>query len=117
VRSGGKDAETDFATVTAFGTFAAHVECRLKTGRTHQIRVHMSSRGHPLIGDPIYGGGRKLLPKTAPSDVAETLAAFKRQALHAATLGFVHPTSGKALRFERPPPADFATLVAALKKL
>ena len=117
VRRGGKDAETSYAIRATFGAIAAQIECRLETGRTHQIRVHLSSRGHPLIGDPVYGGGRKKLPKTAPADAAATVAAFKRQALHAATLGFTHPTSGKQLRFERPPPADFAALVAALKKL
>ncbi len=117
VRRGGKEAETSFLTRATFGTVAAHVECRLMTGRTHQIRVHMSSRGHPLIGDPVYGGGRKLLPKTAPADVFATVSAFKRQALHAATLGFIHPLTGEELRFERAPPADFAALVAALKKL
>ena len=117
VRRGGKEAETSFLTRATFGTVAALVECRLMTGRTHQIRVHMSSRGHPLIGDPVYGGGRKLLPKTAPADVLATVSAFKRQALHAATLGFVHPLTGEELRFERPPPADFAALVAALHQL
>ena len=117
VRRGGKEAETSFLTRATFGTVAAHIECRLMTGRTHQIRVHMSSRGHPLIGDPVYGGGRKLLPKTAPADVFATVSAFKRQALHAATLGFIHPLTGEELRFERAPPADFAALVAALKKL
>ena len=117
VRRGGKEAETSFLTRATFGTVAAHIECRLMTGRTHQIRVHMSSRGHPLIGDPVYGGGRKLLPKTAPADVFATVSAFKRQALHAATLGFIHPLTGEELRLERAPPADFAALVAALKKL
>jgi 23S rRNA pseudouridine1911/1915/1917 synthase len=116
VRRGGKEAETSFLTRATFGTVATLIECRLMTGRTHQIRVHMSSRGHPLIGDPVYGGGRKL-PKTAPAEVFATVGAFKRQALHAATLGFIHPTTGEELRFERPPPADFAALVTALKKL
>jgi 23S rRNA pseudouridine1911/1915/1917 synthase len=99
--------------------FASLIECRLETGRTHQIRVHLTHLGHPLIGDPQYGRNR-----TAPrgkSD-AEThaftvAAAFPRQALHAFVLGFQHPSLHKTLRFEAPWPADFAELVAALKGL
>ena len=78
------------------------MECRLETGRTHQIRVHMAFAGHPLVGDSVYG--RR--PHRA-------LSAFPRQALHAASLGFVHPVTGAALRFEAPPPEDFGTLVRA----
>jgi 23S rRNA pseudouridine1911/1915/1917 synthase len=84
---------------------AALVECRLETGRTHQIRVHMTFAGHPLIGDRVYG--RR----------AGVEADFPRQALHAATLGFVHPVTGAAMRFETPPPADFRDLVARLRDL
>lgn len=108
VSRGGKPAETAYAVVAAFGTLAAHVQCRLKTGRTHQIRVHLTSRGHPLIGDPVYGRGRhgKNVPRAAQE--------FPRQALHAATLGFVHPITGKALSFESPLPEDMRQLIAAL---
>jgi 23S rRNA pseudouridine1911/1915/1917 synthase len=113
LKCGGRSAETHYSVVTAFGTLAAHVQCVLKTGRTHQIRVHMSARGHPLIGDPVYGSGRKAPRGTAP-DLAVALAQFGRQALHAAVLGFTHPTTGKTMRFERPPPADFSALARAL---
>jgi 23S rRNA pseudouridine1911/1915/1917 synthase len=115
VRRGGKAAETAYATVATFGTIAAHVQCRLKTGRTHQIRVHLSARGHPLIGDPVYGAGRKP-PKSAGPALAAAVAVFGRQALHAATLGFVHPETGQPMRFERPPPPDFAALAEALRR-
>jgi 23S rRNA pseudouridine1911/1915/1917 synthase len=116
VSRGGKAAETQYTTIAAFGTLAAHVQCTLKTGRTHQIRVHMSARGYPLIGDPVYGKNRKL-PKTVAPDIAAAVTTFGRQALHAATLGFTHPTTGKQVRFERPPPADFAALEKALSAL
>jgi 23S rRNA pseudouridine1911/1915/1917 synthase len=113
VKRGGRHAETGYVTVAAFGTFAAHIQCRLKTGRTHQIRVHMASRGHPLIGDPVYGSGRKLPARANPA-LAKIIAGFKRQALHAAVLGFTHPVSGKKLSFSAPPPADFAKLASQL---
>ena len=113
VKRGGRSAETAYETVAAFGALAARIHCRLKTGRTHQIRVHMASIGHPLIGDPVYGGGRKS-PKDAGATAIAAIAAFRRQALHAATLGFVHPDTGARLRFEQPPPEDFMALVAAL---
>jgi 23S rRNA pseudouridine1911/1915/1917 synthase len=81
---------------------AALAECRLETGRTHQIRVHLAYIGHPLVGDGVYG--RRAGP------------GFPRQALHAASLGFRHPVSGALLRFEAPPPADFAQLLASLRR-
>jgi 23S rRNA pseudouridine1911/1915/1917 synthase len=90
---------------------AALLECRLETGRTHQIRVHMAHAGHGLIGDQTYGGRRRL-PARAPG--AAAAEAFPRQALHAATLGFVHPASGEAMRFTSPLPQDMAELRAAL---
>lgn len=113
VKRGGRHAETGYVTVAAFGSLAAHIQCRLKTGRTHQIRVHMSSRGHPLIGDPVYGSGRKLPARANPA-LAKIVAGFKRQALHAAVLGFIHPESGKKLSFSAAPPADFAKLAKQL---
>ena len=113
VSRGGKAAETSYEVVSAFGTTAAHVQCRLKTGRTHQIRVHMTSIGHPLIGDPVYGRGRtgKLEGRFAKAEVRE----FSRQALHAATLGFIHPVTKKKLRFESDLPEDMERLIAALE--
>ncbi|HWX89811.1 MAG TPA: pseudouridine synthase, partial [Rhizomicrobium sp.] len=99
--------------------FASLIECRLETGRTHQIRVHLTHLGHPLIGDPQYGRART--PPRGKSDAeahAFTLAAsFPRQALHAFVLGFQHPSLHKTLRFEAPWPADFAELVEALRGL
>ena len=88
---------------------AALVECRLETGRTHQVRVHMASIGHPLLGDPVYG---RTPPRLRP--ILQELH-FARQALHAAVLGFIHPVSGAALRFESTLPADMAGLLVELR--
>ena len=123
LRAGGKRAATRYKVIEKFGPaerpFASLIECRLETGRTHQIRVHLTHLGHPLIGDPQYGRSRT--PPRGKSDAqaeAFTLAAnFPRQALHAFVLGFQHPSLHKTLRFEAPWPADFAELVAALKGL
>lgn len=96
---------------------AALIECRLETGRTHQIRVHMGHIGVPILGDPVYGRHMGLTALGSGEGHAAALAAVKameRQALHAAVLGFVHPVTGKTLRFEAPMPADMTTLVAAL---
>lgn len=87
---------------------AALVECRLETGRTHQVRVHMAHLGHPLIGDPVYGKERKGF-----KSILETLG-FKRQALHARTLGFIHPVSHERLQFESAIPADMQELLSQL---
>lgn len=96
--------------------FRAHtvLECRLETGRTHQIRVHMAYAKHPLIGDPLYGGSFKL-PKAATPELVEMLRSFKRQALHAEKLAFVHPVSGETISTEAPMPADMLALVATLR--
>jgi 23S rRNA pseudouridine1911/1915/1917 synthase len=93
---------------------AALIECWLETGRTHQIRVHMAHCGHALIGDPVYGGRRKLSPKAVGEGGAAAVAGFSRQALHAATLGFVHPVSGEEMAFEAEMPADMGELLRAL---
>ncbi len=93
---------------------AALIECWLETGRTHQIRVHMAHVGHSLIGDPVYGGKRKLNVKAVGEAGAEAAAAFPRQALHAATLGFEHPVTGETLEFESPLPQDMVDLVTAM---
>lgn len=113
----GKHAITRARVLEVFGTPAqvSLVECRLETGRTHQIRVHMSHAGHGLIGDPVYGGRRKVA-KGAVSDAAMALlAAFDRQALHAAVLGFEHPVSGETLRFEAALPQDMDDLITQLR--
>ena len=117
LRAGGREAITHYETTRVFGVAAtpgaARVSCRLETGRTHQIRVHLAHKGAPCLGDPAYGGG-----SPAPSvRAAMTAAGLKRQALHAAVLGFVHPITGEALRFETDPPADMGLLEAALQAL
>ena len=107
----GRHALTRVRLVRAFEG-AAEIACRLETGRTHQIRVHMAHAGHALIGDPDYGGRRRL-PRGAPG--AEAAAAFGRQALHAAVLGFAHPATGEPVRCESALPPDMAALGAALE--
>ncbi|MGV8984980.1 MAG: RluA family pseudouridine synthase [Cypionkella sp.] len=110
----GRHAVTRVRVMEDYHTAASLVECWLETGRTHQIRVHMAYAGHGLIGDPTYGGTRKLAPKTF-GDAAELANTFPRQALHAATLGFDHPVTGERLDFSSPLPEDFQTLVSALR--
>jgi 23S rRNA pseudouridine1911/1915/1917 synthase len=95
---------------------ASLVRCELETGRTHQIRVHMAHLGHPLLGDALYGSGFRTKANRLSAAQQAALAALGRQALHAAVLGFEHPRTGQALRFESPLPADMATLVAALRR-
>jgi 23S rRNA pseudouridine1911/1915/1917 synthase len=96
--------------------FRAHalLQCNLETGRTHQIRVHLAHIGHPLVGDPLYGGGLKL-PKRATPELTASLRGFRRQALHAERLSFVHPVSGETLTFETPRPADMDALLVTLR--
>jgi 23S rRNA pseudouridine1911/1915/1917 synthase len=117
VKSGGRHAVTHYAVERAFGPaerpLAARVACRLETGRTHQIRVHLASKGCPCLGDPVYGSG----PPAEPVRRAIAEAGLKRQALHAAVLGFRHPVTGRALRFESPLPPDMAGLEARLLAL
>ncbi|MBK5928758.1 RluA family pseudouridine synthase [Rhodobaculum claviforme] len=111
VIEGGRPAVTRVRVLETFDG-AALVECRLETGRTHQIRVHLAHAGHALVGDPVYGGRRRL-PARAPG--AAAAAGFTRQALHAASLGFTHPETGAAMDFAAPPPDDLFQLVAALR--
>ena len=110
---GGKPALTHFKVISAFGEYAALVECRLETGRTHQIRVHMTSIGHPLVGDQLYGKNRA--KSRVPEPTKSLLTTFPRQALHAKTLGFHHPISGKKLQFESKIPSDFNDLIKSLE--
>jgi len=114
---GGRHAVTRARIVEGFGAPAvlSLVECWLETGRTHQIRVHMAHAGHALVGDPTYGGRRKLA-RGSVSDAADAAVRdFPRQALHAQVLGFVHPVSGESLRFEAEIPQDMAGLIALLQ--
>lgn len=113
---GGRHAVTRSRTVHRYGTppVLALMECWLETGRTHQIRVHMAHAGHALLGDPTYGGKRKLPKNAMPQIATDAVRAFDRQALHAAVLGFTHPVSGEAVRFEAPLPKDMADLLELL---
>jgi len=110
----GKLAITEWKVLERFKHFTL-VECRLFTGRTHQIRVHFTEMGHPLVGDPLYGRGRALSEKLAP-ELRSRLRAMKRQTLHAYKLGFKHPISGKWLEFTSPLPEDFSSLLAVVRK-
>lgn len=114
---GGRHAVTRARIVEPFGTpaVAALIECWLETGRTHQIRVHMTHAGHSLVGDPTYGGKRKLAAKSLTPGAIAAVQSFPRQALHAAVLGFVHPVSGESLRFEAPLPQDMTDLIDSLR--
>jgi 23S rRNA pseudouridine1911/1915/1917 synthase len=119
VSHGGKAALTRYKVMRSYGTpagmAAALVECRLATGRTHQIRVHMNARGHPIVGDPLYLRRIPATAKVLPATVRGALLDFPRQALHAASLGFAHPRTGLAMRFETPPPGDMAALIGLLE--
>ena len=127
LRGQGKPARTHYRVLEKFGqgrdatarAFAALLDCRLETGRTHQIRVHLAHLGHPLIGDSVYGRSRRPpRAKTPAEETAYGLAeGFPRQALHAGVLGFFHPSQHRKLRFESPWPEDFAELVKGLRGL
>lgn len=113
VREDGREAVTHFRLRERFRAHTA-LECRLETGRTHQIRVHMAHLKYPIIGDPLYGGPLKL-PKGATEELTAVLRGFKRQALHAETLEFAHPMSGEPVRATAPVPADLKQLLDALR--
>jgi 23S rRNA pseudouridine1911/1915/1917 synthase len=114
VTRGGKLALTRYRTRRAWRTSVALLECRLATGRTHQIRVHLAASGHPIVGDPLYLRRIPAAARLLPAPARETLLDFPRQALHATRLGFAHPVTGRPLAFETPPPADFQGLLDAL---
>jgi len=113
VRADGRPSVTHYRVVRRF---AAHtlVRVQLETGRTHQIRVHLAHAGFPLVGDPVYGGRRRL-PAGCPPALTAALNAFPRQALHAASLKLAHPLSGKPMAWEAPLPADMQSLLAVLE--
>ena len=113
VREDGKDAVTHFRLVERYRAHTA-LECRLETGRTHQIRVHMQHLRHPIVGDPLYGGPLKL-PKGADEALVQALRGFRRQALHAQVLQFEHPASGEVVRCEAAVPQDMQALMALLR--
>ena len=118
VFQGGRHAITRARVIERFGTppVLALMECWLETGRTHQIRVHMAHAGHGLVGDPVYGGNRKIAAQALPDAARDAARTFPRQALHAAVLGFTHPVTGEELRFEQDLPQDFAALLEQLRQ-
>jgi 23S rRNA pseudouridine1911/1915/1917 synthase len=111
----GRSAVTHWRLVQAFGPVSL-IACRLETGRTHQIRVHLAHIGHPLLGDPVYGVGFKSKAGQLSEAARSALVALDRQALHAAKLGFIHPITGETLAFESLQPAEFSSLVKALRE-
>jgi len=120
VTRGGKPARTGYSTLTVYGGgVAALIECKLETGRTHQIRVHLTHAGHPLVGDPVYGraAGRRSAVKSLGEDAARVLTEFPRQALHAFRLGFTHPVSGQHIDFETEILPDMAELIRFLESI
>jgi 23S rRNA pseudouridine1911/1915/1917 synthase len=116
-KTGGRHAVTHYATEATYGApakpLAARLACRLETGRTHQIRVHLASKGTPCLGDAVYGSGAPGAPVRAAIEAAQ----LHRQALHAAVLGFRHPITGEPIRCESPLPPDMADLERALAEL
>lgn len=115
VRENGKNAITHWRVLRNY-KYLCLVECKLETGRTHQIRIHMNSIGHPLLGDPLYGKYRNYDGKLPKESIA-FLKGFSRQALHAKSLGFTHPISGKVMRFETPLPADMQYTISNLEQI
>jgi len=114
VARGGRPALTRYRTLASYQAAVALLECRLATGRTHQIRVHLASRGHPIVGDPVYLRRIPAVARTLPEALRHSLLDFPRQALHAARLGFIHPRTGQSLSFTTPPPPDMQHLLTLL---
>jgi 23S rRNA pseudouridine1911/1915/1917 synthase len=113
VREGGRESVTHYRVLKRFRSHT-YISVELETGRTHQIRVHLAHVKYPLVGDQVYG--RRLgPPRNASPELQDVLRSFRRQALHAAHLGFVHPVSDETVSWEVPPPADFQALLAALE--
>lgn len=118
-----REAITHYEVIERYGEkpdatcLASLVECRLETGRTHQIRVHMAHIGHPLVGDPEYGAAFKTKANLLPDDAKAVVNGFHRQALHAFLLAFEHPTTGEVMHFEAPVPDDMAALMEAFEAI
>lgn len=119
--SGGRHATTHYERIESYGgqseALAALLECRLETGRTHQIRVHLAHIGHPLIGDPVYGAGMRTKANLLPEPARIIVEGLQRQALHAHILKFEHPTTGEILRFRSDLPPELAQLRRALQEI
>ena len=116
VARGGKPALTRYRALRTWPVPVTLLECVLATGRTHQIRVHLASAGHPVVGDPVYLRRVPAFAKALTAPMRAALLDFPRQALHAARLGFAHPRTGRPLLFERPMPADMAALLETLDR-
>lgn len=116
IREGGKFARTHYKALKFFGTVASLVECRLDTGRTHQIRVHLTAKGFPLIGDPLYGKQPRFLPIALKNFIKEHWPSA-RQALHAKELSFIHPTTHEKLHFSTDLPEDMLNLIRVLESI
>lgn len=117
VRKDGREAITHYAVEARFGDEGwdiTRIKCELETGRTHQIRVHMAHIGHPLVADPLYAPGYATKANRLPDDLRAIVSSLGRQALHAAELGFEHPTSGEEMQFEADLPPDLAALAEAI---
>lgn len=110
----GKDSVTHYRVLNRFRAHT-HVRVKLETGRTHQIRVHMSHIRYPLVGDPLYGG-RLQIPKACSGELTRHLKEFRRQALHARRLGFIHPRTGEMCSWESELPDDMVTLIAVMQR-
>jgi 23S rRNA pseudouridine1911/1915/1917 synthase len=116
VARNGRSALTHYRTLRAWATAVALLECRLATGRTHQIRVHLASRGHPVVGDPLYLRRVPAVARALSVPIRHRLLDFPRQALHATRLGFAHPRTGQPLDFASDPPTDMAGLITGLER-
>jgi 23S rRNA pseudouridine1911/1915/1917 synthase len=122
-RDDARHAITHYRVEERFGEDQTHyapaslIECRLETGRTHQIRVHMAHIGHPVVGDPDYGQAFRTKANRLPDALKATVLAFPRQALHARLLAFRHPATHMMMTFEAPLPADMAALVSGFRQL
>lgn len=114
IREQGRSAVTHFTVTERFRAHAL-LGVNLETGRTHQIRVHLAHRRYPIVGDPVYGR-RQVLPSAPSPALVDALRAFRRQALHAARLSFIHPGTGQPVSFDAPLPADFQQLLAVLRE-
>lgn len=117
VRRGGKSAATEYRVRKRYGGVATLVDCTLETGRTHQIRVHMASIGHPVVGDPLYARGHRSKSQKLPESARKALESLGRQALHARILGFRHPASAEWREFESSLPSDLHHLLNSLETL
>jgi 23S rRNA pseudouridine1911/1915/1917 synthase len=117
----GREAITHYKVIETYGPedapIASLLECRLETGRTHQVRVHLAHIGHPVMGDPLYATGFKTKLSLLPEPARRAAAAFQRQALHAVHLGFAHPATKAALVFDSSLPPDLSSLIASFKEL